>query len=137
MKKGQSRIFEEVLLFGISVTIFITCFVIFDMYQSHYSFVSINDHASSVRDMIHQHIIELTRIDSMDASIVLDIPEQISGEYYHIYINDTHITIVTEESGKSFLLELRMLGSYSFSGEAASGKGEIIIYKKGNNIIIE
>lgn len=41
--KGQTRIFEEVLIFGISIAIFVTCLSIFQMYQQHFGYVALND----------------------------------------------------------------------------------------------
>jgi hypothetical protein len=142
MKKGQSRIFEHVLLFGISVAIFVACFGIFQLYQSYFSSISVNDHAMAVRDMIHTHMMELTRLENLNASIVLKIPKEISGEGYRIMLNNTDIAVITEETGvtaaaRLYTISEDLYGDYSFSGEAASSKGEIIIYKRGHNIIIE
>ena len=136
--KGQSVIFEEVLLFGISVAIFIVAFAIFQMYQMNFSSDSLADHTRTVRDMVLGHIVELTRLGDLNASITLRIPREISGEYYDISINDTDIAVVTDRTKTTASYNIESISTaYSFSGETASRRGEIIIYKRGYNIIID
>ncbi|UCD03132.1 MAG: hypothetical protein JSV63_00660 [Candidatus Aenigmatarchaeota archaeon] len=136
--KGQSIIFEEVLLFGISVAIFIVAFTIFQMYQMNFSSNSLSDHTRSVRDMVLGHVVELTRIGDLNASLTLRIPREMSGEYYHIYINNTNFWVITDETKTTASYSIESMSStYSFSGETASRMGEIIIYKRGYNIIID
>ena len=135
MRKGQILVFEQVLLFGVSVAIFVACFAIFQLYQSHFGSIAVNDHTKAVRDMIYTHIIELTRFGDMNASIIVKIPKEISGEYYKVQLTDTAINITTMDSGVTATTGLQMLTEkYDFSGETTSSKGEIMIYKKGNEI---
>lgn len=140
--KAQTAVFEQVLLFGISVSIFVAAFGIFQLYQSHFASVSIIDHTRAIRDMIHNHITELTRIENLNASFTLRLPREINGEYYSIKINDTEIMVITYESRTAAISNISSLskeygGLYTFTGETRSNRGEIIIYKRGYNIIID
>ena len=136
--KGQNAIFEQVLLFAIAVAIFVISVGIFQMYQNYYSSTALIDHTKSIRDVVGNHILELTSMDDLNASLVFSIPEELSGEYYRVKVNDTELWVTTDSSGvtsASSLEGLRASG-YRFSGEARSSRGEIIIYKRGYNIIL-
>ncbi len=139
--KGQNVVFEQVLLFGISVAIFVTAFTIFQMYQAHFSSGSLSDHTRSVRDIIFSHVVEMTRIGDLNASLTVRIPRDLSGEYYSISVNDTEISVATDLTKTKAVSSIGFLskaggGVYTFSGETRSVRGEIIIYKRGYNIII-
>ncbi len=140
--KGQSRVFEQVLLFGISVAIFVACFGIFQLYQGHFSYISTNDNLVALGNVLYSHITEITRIDNMNTSLVVSIPKDIGGERYDISINDTDLLILTKETDQKSITRMNLIGTglsgqYHLSGETTSGRGEIIIYKRGYNIIIE
>ncbi len=138
--KGQNLVFEQVLLFGVSVAIFVIAFGIFQLYQSYYSTTSIIDHTKAIRDTVYNHIAELTKIGSLNASFTLKIPEDLDGEYYSIKLNNTEIRVETYQSGVAAVSSMDALRSgtnpYSFQGETRSSRGEIIIYKRGYNIIL-
>ncbi|MBN2330804.1 MAG: hypothetical protein JXC85_03235 [Candidatus Aenigmarchaeota archaeon] len=138
MGKAQSIIFEQVLLFMISVAIFIICFALFQIYENHYSFVALNDQIKAVRDMITAQVIQLVKHEGMDVSASLSIPKRISGEYYDIRFIGTGLNVSLAVSKIAATSDLFRLGErFSFSGNSTSAKGEIIIYKRGNNIILE
>jgi hypothetical protein len=136
--KGQNAVFEQVLLFAIAVAMFVIAFGIFQMYQNYYSSTALIDHTRSIRDMINNHILELTRMEELNASLTLGIPEELSGEYYLIKINNTELRVTTDVSGVTSASSLAALwvSGYEFFGETRSSRGEIIIYKRGYNIII-
>jgi hypothetical protein len=141
--KGQTRIFEEVLLFAISIAIFVTCLSIFQMYQNHFGYVSLEDQTREIGNIVQGHLMEISRLRGMDASVVVSVPREISGEYYVISLSDTEITVVTERTAMKYTGTLNMISRDlggnidGLSGQANSGKGQIIIYKRGNNIILE
>jgi hypothetical protein len=138
--KGQSAVFELVLLFGIAVAIFVIAFGIFQLYQDYYTSTALLDHTKTVKDVVYNHIVELTKFGGLNASFTLKIPEELGSEYYFIRLNDAEIRVETYDSGVAAVSSLAALSSgsngYSFSGETSSSRGEIIIYKRGHNIII-
>ena len=138
MKKGQTIIIEQVLLFMISVAIFIACFGLFQLYQAHFLYTSLDDQANAVRDVVTSHIIELVRFGEFNASVELNLPKRISNGLYTLSITDDFLNVTPTQTGVISISNLYEMGagSYSFSGEAASSAGEIIIYKRGHNIII-
>lgn len=84
----------------------------------------------------------MARLGTVNASAVVSIPREISGESYSIFLNDTDVTITTETTGVMYIGRLQMIGKdlggeFSLSGLATSGRGQIVIYKKGDNIILE
>ena len=48
-RKAQSVIFEQVILFGIGVAIFIICFAIFNIYQNYFMTISLNDQLGQMK----------------------------------------------------------------------------------------
>jgi len=139
--KAQSAVFEQVLLFTISVAIFIIALGIFQFYQSYFSSASLSDHTRAVRDIVYNHIAELTQIEDLNASFMLKIPKQLAGEYYTLKINNTEFSVVTQQTGIAAVSNISSLslgygGMYTFSGETRSSRGKIIIYKRGHNIIL-
>lgn len=139
--KGQSAIFEQVLLFGISVAIFVMAFAVFQVYQSHFSSVASVDHARAVRDIVYGAVMEMSRIERINSSVKLQIPERINGEGYKITLNNTAVTIRTYDTGLTVSSGIASLsrangGAWDFSGTATSSRREIIIYKRGSNIIL-
>ncbi len=142
MRIGQSMIFEQVMLFGVSVAIFVACYGLFQLYQSHFTYVTMNDQVRAVRDLISAHVLELTKFEGMDASSIVKIPKRVSGELYYIAFTGTGLNVTTAQTQTSASSDFFMLGEglggrYVFLGKAASGRGEVIIYKRGNNIILE
>ncbi len=140
--KAQSAVFEQVLLFGIAVAIFVAAFGIFQIYEANYESASLMDHTKAVRDMVYNHLVELTVTDKLNASLTIRIPKQMSGEYYRILLNNTELRVTSVKTGIAAVSSVSSIttadgGLYTFSGETISSKGEIIFYKRGYNIIID
>ena len=139
--KGQTLVFEQVILFMISVAIFIACYSMFTIYQKHYAYLTASDQTKAVRDQVSANIVKIAKFDGMDASVKFSIPKKISGEDYNVFFSGGSVNVTTLQTGVSassglYGLDYRKGGSFSFSGKAASSKGEIVIYKRGRNIII-
>ncbi|MCD6496258.1 MAG: hypothetical protein J7K54_03230 [Candidatus Aenigmarchaeota archaeon] len=139
--KGQNAVFEQVLLFGISVAIFVMAFAVFNVYQTHFSSVASVDHIKAVKDIVYASVIEMMRVDGINSSAKISIPKTINGEGYEVSLNNTAITVRTYDSGISASSSTAFMGgegadTYGFSGSVSSSRGEIIIYKRGSNIIL-
>ena len=136
--KGQSVIFEQVLLFMISVAIFIVCFALFQIYEDYYDYVSMNDQIKAVRDIISAQAIQMIKYKDLNVTSSLRIPRRIGGEFYYISFNGTGLNVSMATSNVAANTDFFRLGyRYRFLGNSTSSKGEIVIYKRGNNIIIE
>jgi uncharacterized membrane protein len=135
--KAQSLIFEHALLFTISVAIFVICFAIFNIYQSHYTSITINDQIDKVKDYIASHILKLYEKDDIDSSIILQIPRRIGDEEYKIELSNNGLNITTMVTGISKFSSLYNIGeSINLTGRVFSMGGRFMIYKKENKIIL-
>ncbi len=138
MMKGQSIIFEQVLLFMISVSIFIVCFSLFQIYEDYYNFIALNDQIKAVRDLVSAQVLQLIKHEGFNVSTSMRIPKRISGEFYTISFTGSGLNVSMSISKIAATSDFFRLGDkYRFYGNSTSAKGEIIIYKRGNNIILE
>ncbi|NIO22609.1 MAG: hypothetical protein GTN38_01095 [Candidatus Aenigmarchaeota archaeon] len=136
-KKGQTIVFEQVLLFTISVAIFIASFALFSMYQSSYISTMKWDQLKAVKEYIVSNIIELSEKEEFESSVILEIPKRIGNDYYRLTLspNGLNITFFTGNIKDYDFSSLYGLNtSYTFEGSVTSDKGKVIIYKKGNSI---
>lgn len=135
-KKGQTLIFEQVLLFSIGVAIFIATFALFSVYQSHYISAMRWDQLKGVREYIVSNIIELSEKGEFESSVTLEIPKMIGNDFYRIRLsnNGLNISLLTGDIDYDFSSLYGLNSSYTFEGSITSDKGRIIIYKIGNSI---
>ncbi|NIO20399.1 MAG: hypothetical protein GTN76_06570 [Candidatus Aenigmarchaeota archaeon] len=138
-KRGQTVVFEQVLLFTISVAIFISAFALFSMYQSHYLSMTRWDQLKGVKEYMVSNIIELSEKEQFESSVVLKIPQKIGSDYYRITLspNGLNISFFTGTAGYDFSSLYGLNASYNFSGSITSDRGKVIIYKIGNSIRLQ
>ena len=138
MMKGQNLIFEQVLLFGIAVAIFVMSYSIFQLYQGHYTYTSVGDQVKGVRDLLVTHVVQMAKLPDANMSVTVPLPKKISGELYIIEFAEGSLNITTVNTITTAGSTMYGLGEdFDFSGKTTSSKGEIIIYKRGSNIILE
>jgi hypothetical protein len=137
-RKAQSMIFEQVLLFGMGIIIFVICFGVFNAYQDYFVSVSLNDQLNEIKSWVGANILKLTEKDlNTDAYVILEMPRRIGGEEYVIELGDEGLNVtslVTNTVKRSNLFNLT--STYSLSGKAESAGRRFIIYKRGDKIII-
>ncbi len=135
---GQTIVFEQVLLFMVSVAIFVACFALFQIYETYYSTISANDHVQAVRDIVSAQVLQFTKFEGMNVSATLNVPEKIGDEGYDVIFTGSGLNVTTRITGITATSDLFQLGNrYTFTGNSTSSEGKIIIYKRGNNIILE
>ena len=136
--RGQSLIFEQVMLFVVGIAIFIVCFTMFRIYEDHFSDMTMRDQLNGVKDFIVSNILRLSKQGEMNSSIILEIPRRINNQPYEVSLSNDGINITTMASNVYVDSGLyNLTESFEFSGKALSSYGKHIIYKKGNKIIIE
>lgn len=138
--KGQNLVFERVMLFAIGVAIFIACFAVFDSYQKYYTIVGRDDQLSSLGAHVSFAILDAAKkSNSTEATIKLDIPPVIGGENYILSLTQQGLNITMTHSKRHELFHLYGLNeSFKFGGEKVLSRGgELLIYKKGNLIILQ
>jgi len=135
-KKGQTLVFEQVLLFTIGVAVFIASFALFSMYQSHYLSVMRWDQLKGVKEYMASNIIELSEKGEFESSVTLKIPRRIGNDFYRIRLSDNglNISFLTGDADYDFSSLYGLNNSYTFEGSVTSDRGKVIIYKKGNSI---
>ena len=133
--KAQSTIIEQVLLFAISVVIFIMCFAVFMGYQDYFLSIGINDQLENTRNLIALNIIRLSEKGLADSSITIPISKNAGNEPYKIELSENGLNVTSLFSGVSKVSSLYGLGeSFGFDGKAVSTAGRVVIYKKENEI---
>ena len=125
------------------VVIFLVCLGIFLVYQSYFLSVGTENHLDQVSDLIVSNILKLSEKD-VNSSITLSIPKRITDSPYQINLSSTGLNISVEIFSlgrtikKSKFTPLYGINeSYTLNGKAVSSTGTVIIYKKGNKIILK
>jgi hypothetical protein len=134
---GQSLVFEQVLLFGIGVAIFVALFAVFTMYQNYFASVNLNNQLDEVKDLIVSNIMKLVEKGNVTAYVSMDIPRRISDEGYEIALSNSGLNLTSLVTGVYKFSSLYGLNqSYNMTGTVPSALGRFIIYKKENKIIL-
>ena len=137
-KKGQSLIFEQVLLFGISVALFVVMFAVFTIYQGYFLSVGGDNQLDEVKEWVSGNILKLAEKDA-NSSVTIPIPRTIESEAYVITADflGPNPGLKIKHPSKTKTSSLYSLNTYfSISGSVASVGGKIIIKKENNQIII-
>lgn len=134
---GQSLIFEQVLLFGIGVAIFIALFITFAMYQNYFAAVNLHNQLDEVKDVVAFNIMKVIEKENVTAHATLEIPREISDEGYEITLSNSGLVVTSLVSGVTKYSSLYGLNeTYNMTGSVMSVFGRFIIYKKENKIIL-
>jgi len=138
--KGQMLVFEQVLIFTISVVIFITSFALFVVYQNHYSSETSHDQLIQIREYVMSNIVEIADDMDFESSVTLSIPKRVGNDFYRIRLTNQGLNITSwppTNATEKFSTLYDLNQTFTFSGTVASDRGKIIIYKKGNSIYIQ
>jgi len=134
---GQSIIFEQVLLFGIGVAIFIALFAVFTVYQNYFASANLRNQLDEVKDVIVSNIMKLAEKGNVTAYMTMEIPREISDEGYEIILSNRGLNVTSLITGVWKFSSLYGLNeSYNLTGRVMSVLGRFIIYKKENKIIL-
>ena len=136
-RKAQVQIFEAVLIFGISVSIFTICYFLFSSYHAYFSNVTIHDQLDGVKELAVANMLQLAEKenDIDHSSVSVSIPKRIIDIPYEIILYEDRLCI--ESLRASQCSNIFNIESVQFQpSKAASVNGKITIYKKGNRIYI-
>ncbi len=134
--KGQSAVFEEVLLFGIGVGIFLAIFFIFSGVQQTSLETTSRDHLTEVMNYLSSYILDISTTEG-NVSIILPLTDRIDDDLYTIILNSTGLHIKMENKGiliSNGMYGIQKGGIAFKENEIASVSKKIMIYKKGNEI---
>jgi len=134
--KGQILVFEQVMLFSAGVAIFIVLFTFFTIYQEYFVSVGIEDQLNSVNNWITSNILKIS--SRQNSSIILPIPKRIGNEIYMIKLDNNGLNVTNMALDITKTSNIYGLGKlFNLSGRVLSTGGRILIYKKGNEIILK
>ena len=137
--KGQINVFEQVMLFLISVLIFLACLMAFSSYQQYFISTGNSDQLVLVRDYIAYSIIKASEAgNETESYTTLYIPKVIGSETYIIRLSPAGLTLDMPFSKETKSTNLYGIGSSMELGtsDVSSSYGRVILYKDGNKIII-
>lgn len=138
--KAAALVFERVMLFAVGVIIFIACYAIFMDYQSYFIEISIEDQLVAVGNHITTNIVMVAEKDNItETRLSIKIPTRIGNEPYSVELSDAGLNISTLTTGQSKMFLLYGLNeSFILGGDriVSTSVNEILIYKKGNRIIL-
>ncbi len=136
--KGQVVVFENVLIFSISVLLFTFSFMIFLNFQEYYRNVAVHDQLNKLGNMVLTGIITVAADEATNSSVTLSIPKTIASEHYEIRLEDGELRLRlkdVEKVSKAFHMGSSG-GAYTLGGRVPSSKGKVTIYKNGGQINI-
>lgn len=137
--KAQALSIEAVLVFGIGVTLFLSFFMVFGIYQAFFERTATGDQLQLIQDQIATAILKAIETDG-DMQIRLTIPQKAANEQYRVTLDPAGLTITTLASGTSIFSDLYDIGADASivlgPSEVISTSREITIYRTGNNIIL-
>ena len=137
--KGQTLAFEQVLLFSIGVVVLISSFALFMMYQRFYITETGQDQLTQVKEFVLSNIVKLCEKTDFQSSVVLSVPKRIGNRIYRISLSDSGLNLTLEPEGEinDYSTLYGLNETFTFSGMVISERGKVLIYKKGNSIIIQ
>jgi len=135
-RKSQAIIFENVLIFTVSIAIFILLFAVFNIYQSYFTYVSVDDHLTEVGNYITSHIILLAEKGDANSSTIIVVPKTIGGEPYEIELLEDSLRVMTMNTQVSKFTSLYNLPFEFVPKKIPGTRGKITLKKNGNQIII-
>lgn len=132
-RKGQTLVFEQVLLFGMGVAIFVICFAVFTIYQDFFLSVGGENQHDQVVNLVSTAILKLAEKDqssNLVSSVTIPIPKAIKNEPYVIRLSSAGLGVV--QSGGSGAVKTSTLFYLNQSltmvqGEVASVQGKITV----------
>lgn len=136
--KGQTLVFENVIIFSIGVTMFIFSFVMFLNLQEYYRAVAIHDHMNKLENVLVANVIYVATSDEINVSVIVEIPETIGGEFYTVGFEDEKLYVDLESATVKKTSGLFNLGEDFdiVTGSIVSNRGKATIYKNGDRINI-
>ncbi len=134
--KGQTMVFEQFLLFTMGVILFVMLAAVFMIYQSYFEDVTVNDQLRVVRDSVASNVIKLSEKGESEATVEMEIPRTIGNGPYSLELNQNGLMVSTPDEQYANTPLFGLGSQYVLGGSALSTEGLVVIYRKGDNIII-
>lgn len=138
--KGQFRIVNEMLIFGIGVFLVVFVAQNFQAIQGPVSKVSIADQLAEISDSISTAVIKVY-VTGEESSVSVKVPSDVSGSSYAISIRENRLVIESVDAGVYVTSELFKIGDAYVNIAAEDGltgsTGYIIVSFNKTNIEIK
>lgn len=137
--KGQTLVFEQMLMFTVGIVILLTSVALFMMYQTFYVSETAQDQITQVKEYIMSSIIKLCENEEFNSSTVIEIPKTLGGSLYRISLTDSSLNITQEPEGplNDFSPLYGLNETFSFGGMAISDVGRVVLYKRGTSVVLD
>ena len=135
-RKGQSVVFENVLIFTAGVVIFIVSYTVFSAYQAQFTMMGVDSQLSEIRDHITSHILILSGKEDINSSVTIQIPRTVATEHYVIELYSGGLNVTSANTQITKHSSLFNLSLSLTPKRIPSSSGKITIYKRGNRINI-
>jgi hypothetical protein len=135
--KGQILVFEQVLIFGIAIAIFVSSYALFTMYQNYYVSSSAQDQLTGVKEYVLSNVLKICENTDTNASVVLSIPKMIGNNYYRIRLQSAGLTVSMEGNVSDFSPLYGLNDTFDFSGMVVSDLGKVVVYKNGRSVYLD
>jgi len=136
--KGATLIFEQVMLFAISVAIFLILISVFNVYQNFFVSVSGDNQLDETKEWISSNILKAAEKEDATSFHIIPIPRYISDAVYEVRLSHEglHVRELATNSEKFSTLYSLNESFVLVPGNVTSIKGKITIKKENNQIII-
>ena len=139
-RKGQSVVFEQVLLFSVGVALFVFLFAVFSGLRGIWNTQAANDKLDAVTDQIAGTIVQVAGDPGQDSLHTVLIPKTVAGESYKVEL-DANGIVIRLETGPYHIVKDSALFSlpqaYTFAPSTAwSVRGKLTVKKSGSTISI-
>ncbi len=136
--KGQHMVFEQVMLFFMGVMIFSITLTFFLAYQNYVIKQGTNDQLNEIASQLSWALINIAQKEYQENStLVLSIPGTAAQEVYEMELSNDGLVVRAVPSNITVFSNLCMLNqTMRLSGKSSSADDTVVIYKKGNEIII-
>ncbi|MBI4020762.1 MAG: hypothetical protein HY369_00805 [Candidatus Aenigmarchaeota archaeon] len=136
--KGQSLVFEQVMLFTIGVAILVICVSIFTIYQGYFLGVGETNQLDQATEWVAAHIVEAALTSgSTTATLEIPVPRTVGNAVYQVTLSSQGLVVenlLTGAQSRSTLATLNQ--TFQLSGTVTSVNGRIIVKKDGNQVIL-
>ncbi|MBI4182037.1 MAG: hypothetical protein HY520_03665 [Candidatus Aenigmarchaeota archaeon] len=132
-RKGQTLVFEQVLLFSFSVVVFIVAFTIFSITQDITLEANADNQLDAVTELVAESVLAFGQHPG-NGTVVIPVPRVAGDAVYEVELDQAGLTVtnlkdtaITKTHG---LYDLK--SAYALGGKATSAGGKLIVKKDVN-----
>lgn len=134
--KGQSQVVEQVILFGVGISIAFGFLAAFETFGQDVKDRALEEQMELQADLVSSHVAQLIQTGA-DGTLQFSLPPTIAGESYSIQMTDQGIAVqVTDQTFLSQNLN-GLEARYNLSGRVSSDRDTAVINIDSYNVVLE